>query len=66
MKLITHNILTSKVLKNVVTGYPLKMILTQTEVKEADYQPEFIARMMKLVDYNALYQADNAVSKTPL
>ena len=66
MKLITHNILTSKVLKNVVTGYPLKMILTQTEVKEADYQPEFIARMMKRVDYKALYQAAHAVSKTPM
>jgi multifunctional methyltransferase subunit TRM112 len=66
MKLITHNILTSKVLKNVVIGYPLKMISTQTEVKETDYQPEFIARMMKLVDYNALYQADHAVSKTQL
>jgi multifunctional methyltransferase subunit TRM112 len=66
MKLITHNILTSKVLKNVVTGYPLKVIPTQTEVKEADYQPEFIARMMKRVDYKALYQAAHAVSKIPM
>lgn len=57
MKLITHNILTSKVLKNVVTGYPLKLNAVKTEVKEADYQPDFINRMMKKVDYKALYQA---------
>lgn len=62
MKLITHNILTSKVLKNVVTGYPLKVTSTQTELKEADYQPEFIARMMKRVDYKTLLQAAQAVS----
>ena len=61
MKLITHNILTSKVLKNVVTGFPLKVNSTQTELKEADYQPEFVARMMKRVDYKALYQAAQSV-----
>lgn len=62
MKLITHNILTSKVLKNVVTGYPLKVTCTQAELKEADYQPEFIARMMKRVDYKTLLQTAQAVS----
>lgn len=62
MKLITHNILTSKVLKNVVTGYPLKLNAVKTEVKEADYQPDFINRMMKKVDYKALYQAAETVN----
>lgn len=57
MKLVTHNMLTSKILKNVVTGYPLKINAVKTEVKKADFQPDFIARMMKKVDYKALYSA---------
>ena len=65
MKLITHNILTSKVLKNVVTGYPLILHSLKTEVKTSDYQPEFISRMMKKVDYNALYGAAKTVSIPP-
>lgn len=28
MKLLTHNMLTSKCLKNVVTGYPLKLTVS--------------------------------------
>jgi len=61
MKLITHNLLTSKILKNVVTGYPLKIVATKTEVKIADYQPEFVSRMMKKIDYKALFGAAKEV-----
>ncbi len=61
MKLITHNMLTSKIIKNVVNGYPLKLVATKTEVKEADYQPDFINRILKSVDYKALYEAANSV-----
>ena len=61
MKLITHNLLTSKILKNVVTGYPLKIVATNTEIKPADYQPEFINRMMKKIDYKALFGAAQEV-----
>lgn len=62
MKLITHNLLTSKILKNVVTGYPLKIVATKTEVKTADYQPEFVNRMMKKIDYKALFGAAKDVN----
>ncbi len=62
MKLITHNILTSKVLKQVVNGYPLKLNATKTEIKKSDYQPDFINRMMKKIDYKALYEAAQTVS----
>ena len=64
MKLLTHNILTSKVLKNVTTGYPLKLTATKTEVKKSDYQPEFIDRMMRKVDYKALFDVAQSVSKS--
>lgn len=62
MKLITHNILTSKVLKNVKTGYPLKVNSTKVEIKDADYQPDFVSRMMKKIDYTALLGAAQVVS----
>ena len=61
MKLITHNLLTSKILKNVVNGYPLKIVATKTEVKPADYQPDFVNRMMKKIDYKALFGAAEEV-----
>lgn len=61
MKLLTHNILTSKVLKNVVTGYPLKIEAFKVEVKKADFQPEFIARMLKKIDYKVLFEAAQTV-----
>lgn len=63
MKLLTHNMLTSKILKGVVNGYPLKISATKTEVKKADFQPDFIARMIKKVDYKALYEAAETVTK---
>jgi len=63
MKLITHNMLTSKVLKNVVNGYPLKLNAVKTETKTADYQPDFVNRMMKKIDYKALFEAAQSVSR---
>jgi len=62
MKLITHNMLTSKVLKNVVNGYPLKLNVIKMETKSADYQPDFVNRMMKKIDYKALFEAAQSVS----
>lgn len=61
MKLLTHNILTSKMLKGVVTGYPLKLNAVKIEVKKADYQSEFIQRIMQKVNYDALYEAAVAI-----
>ncbi|RNA37558.1 multifunctional methyltransferase subunit TRM112 [Brachionus plicatilis] len=57
MKLLTHNMLTSKILKNVVNGYPLRINAVKTEIKKADFQPDFIARMIQKIDYKALFQA---------
>jgi multifunctional methyltransferase subunit TRM112 len=62
MKLLTHNILTSKALKNVVTGYPLKLIANKIESKKVDFQPDFVKRIMKKVDYKVLREAAQSVS----
>jgi multifunctional methyltransferase subunit TRM112 len=53
--------LTSKILKNVSKGYPLKIEATKVEVKSVDYQPDFVVRMMKKVEYPALYEAAQTV-----
>ncbi|XP_037080278.1 multifunctional methyltransferase subunit TRM112-like protein [Pollicipes pollicipes] len=57
MKLLTHNMLTSKCLKNVVSGYPLQISINSPEdvkVQEVDFNPEFIARIIPKVDWDVL------------
>ena len=61
MKLLTHNILTSKVLKKVTNGYPLKLVANKVEIKKSDFQPDFVRRMMQRVNYDVLFTAANTV-----
>ena len=62
MKLLTHNILTSKVLKKVTNGYPLKLVANKVEVKKSDFQPDFVKRMMQRINYDVLFNAAKIVS----
>lgn len=62
MKLLTHNMLTSKILKNVVNGYPLKINATKVEEKKSDFQHDFINRIIKKVDYKVLHEAATTVN----
>lgn len=57
MKLITHNLLTSRFLKNVQTGYPLKLVVDRAEEIKTDYNHEFLQKMLKKIDYNVLREA---------
>ncbi|KAH3795154.1 uncharacterized protein LOC127839058 [Dreissena polymorpha] len=57
MKLITHNMLTSNIIKGVKNGFPLKIIASKVEEKEVDFNPEFTARMIPKIDWQALRQA---------
>ncbi|XP_050730121.1 multifunctional methyltransferase subunit TRM112-like protein isoform X1 [Eriocheir sinensis] len=61
MKLITHNMLTSKVLKNVKEGYPLKIQAEEMRTVDIDYDREFITRMMPKLDWKALVFAAQCV-----
>ncbi|XP_071153883.1 multifunctional methyltransferase subunit TRM112-like protein [Mytilus edulis] len=61
MKLLTHNMLTSSIIKGVKKGYPLTIQATKVEVKEVDFNPEFTARMIPKVDWPALCQAAQSV-----
>ncbi|XP_062606163.1 multifunctional methyltransferase subunit TRM112-like protein [Saccostrea cucullata] len=57
MKLITHNFLTSNIIKGVKNGYPLGILPAKVEVKDVEFNPAFITRMLPKVDWVALQKA---------
>lgn len=61
MKLITHNMLTSKCLKGVVTGYPLAINATDVKITEVDFNPEFINRVIPKLDWEVLWVAADSI-----
>lgn len=54
MKLITHNMLTSNILKGVTKGFPLKIQATKVENVSVDYNRDFIVRILSRIEYDAL------------
>ena len=57
MKLLTHNMLTSKSMKKVVTGYPLQIEARDVKVLEVDFKQDFVARIIPKVDWECLCRA---------
>ncbi|KAH9400969.1 hypothetical protein TYRP_002552 [Tyrophagus putrescentiae] len=54
MKLLTHNMLTSKCLKGVVTGYPLKLEVSEVKTVSVDFNEDFVKRILAKMDYDVL------------
>jgi len=61
MKLLTHNMLTSNIIKGVVNGFPLGIQASKVEVKEVDFNEMFVIKTLSKVDWPALRQAANEV-----
>ncbi|XP_041986910.1 multifunctional methyltransferase subunit TRM112-like protein [Aricia agestis] len=61
MKLLTHNMLTSKCLKGVVTGYPLAINATDIKVNEVEFNPDFISRVIPKLDWEVLWRAADSI-----
>ncbi|XP_064458717.1 multifunctional methyltransferase subunit TRM112-like protein [Ornithodoros turicata] len=57
MKLLTHNMMTSKCIKGVNVGFPLGIVAKETKEVSVDFNPEFVSRMIPKLDWDALYQA---------
>ncbi|CAN8020127.1 hypothetical protein HPB47_008295 [Ixodes persulcatus] len=57
MKLLTHNMMTSKCIKGVNVGFPLGIVAQETKEVSVDFNPEFVSRMIPKLDWDALYQA---------
>ena len=49
MKLLTHNMLTSKCIKTVTTGYPLVIEARDVKVSEVEFNADFVARILPKV-----------------
>ncbi|XP_018335356.1 multifunctional methyltransferase subunit TRM112-like protein [Agrilus planipennis] len=63
MKLLTHNMLTSKCMKGVTVGYPLKINAFDVKVSEVDFNPEFVSRIIPKLDWNVLYNAAESIGQ---
>ncbi|VDO49612.1 unnamed protein product [Haemonchus placei] len=65
MKLLTHNFLSSRFLKNVTNGYPLILRANQIANKEVEFNENFVLNMMpKLqLDYASLYNAAYSIGE---
>ncbi|KJH42818.1 hypothetical protein DICVIV_11182 [Dictyocaulus viviparus] len=50
MKLLTHNFLSSRFLKNVTNGYPLILRANQKANKEVEFNEKFVLNMMPKVN----------------
>ncbi|XP_023028109.1 multifunctional methyltransferase subunit TRM112-like protein [Leptinotarsa decemlineata] len=63
MKLLTHNMLTSKCMKGVSVGYPLGLNASDVRVSEVDFNPEFVAKMIPKLDWSVLYNAAESIGQ---
>ncbi|CAO1301017.1 unnamed protein product [Diamesa hyperborea] len=54
MKLLTYNFLTSKCIKGVKVGYPLKLNIVEKKIQTTDFNQEFITRMLPRLDWSAI------------
>lgn len=53
MRLLTHNMLTCNI-RGVTNGYPLKLEASTTEIRETDFNPEFLRRIFSKIEWKAL------------
>eukprot|EP00892_Ulva_mutabilis_P009861 jgi/Ulvmu1/7247/UM035_0034.1 len=56
MKLLMHNFLACNI-KGVKNGYPLEIEATKVEMRDADFDPDFIRKIMERVNYTVLRKA---------
>ncbi|XP_025414223.1 multifunctional methyltransferase subunit TRM112-like protein [Sipha flava] len=57
MKLLTHNLLSSKCLKGVKVGYPLRIVAKDVKISESEYNMEFVLKMIPKLDWKVLVNA---------
>ncbi|CAL8100189.1 unnamed protein product [Orchesella dallaii] len=61
MKLFTHNMLTSKMIKNVKVGYPLKLNAAEVKVTPSEFRSTYVSRMLPKIDWGVLYEATQSI-----
>jgi len=63
MKLLTHNMLTSKCMKGVTVGYPLKIQAMDVKMSEVDFNPDFISKIIPKLDWPVLCNAAESIGQ---
>lgn len=56
MKLLTHNMLSCHI-KGVTNGYPFKIEAEKVEIREVDYDPDFLRHIFPRIEWNVLREA---------
>ncbi|KAL5968319.1 hypothetical protein TSMEX_003911 [Taenia solium] len=57
MRLFTHNILTSRVLKSVKVGYPLAIKATKVDITPMEFEAKSTARFIPKIEWTVLKSA---------
>ncbi|GAB5029555.1 trm112-like protein at1g22270-like [Nannochloropsis oceanica] len=65
MRLITHNMLKSNI-KGVVNGFPLRIEADKVEVKETEFNAEFVQNLLPKIEWGALREASKALGMDEL
>ncbi|XP_015914127.1 multifunctional methyltransferase subunit TRM112-like protein [Parasteatoda tepidariorum] len=54
MKLLTHNFMTSKCLKRVNVGFPLKIVASEIQETKVEFNSDFISRIIPKLDWDVV------------
>ena len=65
MRLIAHNMLKSNI-KGVENGYPLAIDLENLEIKEREFDPELVVKLLSKIEYMVVKQAIDSLGLDPL
>ncbi|XP_025206456.1 multifunctional methyltransferase subunit TRM112-like protein [Melanaphis sacchari] len=57
MKLLTHNLLSSKSLKGVKVGYPLRIVAKDVKISESEFNKEFVKKIIPKLDWKVFVNA---------
>ncbi|XP_022166174.1 multifunctional methyltransferase subunit TRM112-like protein [Myzus persicae] len=57
MKLLTHNLLSSKSLKGVKVGYPLRIVAKDVKISESEFNKEFVKKIIPKLDWKVFINA---------
>ncbi|XP_057303060.1 uncharacterized protein LOC130639468 [Hydractinia symbiolongicarpus] len=60
MKLLTHNMLTCNI-KGVKNGFPFKIEAVDVQLKEADFNADFLTRLIHKLEWKALVETAHAL-----
>jgi len=64
MKLLTHNMLTSSIIKGVKKGFPLKIEASEVREHQIDFNPDVVAKIIPKVEWPALHEAAESLGKS--